>query len=213
MIETHKLDYENLERRYNEASSQWHKKLCAMQYPENYCGFVSQFIGDFQPEWNVLDAGAGTGGFSQALIEVCGAPYRMTLLDISHDMLVKAKQALKNDVGEIRTLRTSIEALNPNKKYDLILCAHVVEHCHDHVLALKALRSSLKPGGRLLLVASKPHWCTILLQLIWGHKAFSPKHMEAFLHEAGFTGISRHKFHCGPPKRVSAGYFASNPTK
>lgn len=213
MIETQELNYETLERKYDIASAKWHTKLCAIQYPENYQGFIKEFVGDFDPAWDILDAGVGAGDFSQALIDVCGAPQQMTLLDISREMLAQARQILAVRIPEISTLRCSVEELNPDIKYDLILCAHVVEHCHDHMLALTALRSALKPGGRLLLVASKPHWCTALLQFVWGHKAFAPKHMETFLHQAGFAHISQHKFQCGPPKRLSAGYFATNPSK
>ena len=103
----------------------------------------------------------------------------------------------------------SIESLHRSgRSYDLILCAHVVEHAARPHKDLAVLRSMLAPGGSLLLIVSKPHLCTWLLRWKWGHRAFTPAQVARLLAAAGLAGVDIVPFYSGPPSRTSMGYLA-----
>lgn len=204
-------EYEKLERRYNSVAPKWRGRLDAMGYPEAYRELLYNALPSAHPQDRaILDAGTGCGAFAEALVDVVGPLRCIDLLDISVDMLAQAEARLTPHISHIQTRCGPLEALRADANYDLILCAHVVEHCADHQRTLEILRAALKPGGRLILVASKPHWCTSLIRFIWGHKAFTPNEMMALLGRAGFEDIVPHPFPKGPPRRTSFGYSAYN---
>jgi SAM-dependent methyltransferase len=95
--------------------------------------------------------------------------------------------------------------------YDVVLVAHVIEHLPDTDAALRWILTRLRPGGRLYLSASRPHWCTAILRWKWGHRAFRPEDFVARLSRAGFAEIRHVPYSAGPPSRTSAGYAAVRP--
>jgi len=195
----------HLAARYDAAAKGWQGKIAPLGYPAAYAELV-QALGELNvSELDVLDAGAGCADFSSAFISGKGAPQSLTLLDISADMLAAAQNRL--DMGA-RCIRGDIESFEAPQAFDVILCAHVVEHCADPAVALKALHHALRPGGVLLLVASKPHWCTALIRMIWRNKAFSTEEMRGLLAAAGFESVAAKGFSAGPPSRTSMGYIA-----
>ena len=202
-----------LAKRYDKASPGWRRKINALGYPAAYGEFFEQSVGaDAESAtWQVLDAGTGCGDFAKAFVDTVGAPEAITLLDISRAMLDRAEILLGEYVPRVESRCGTVEELDSVRTFDAVLCAHVIEHCGDYRKALAALARSLKPGGRLLLVASKPHWCTTLIRLLWRNKAFHPKTMCSLLTDAGFEQIQTVAFPSGPPSRTSFGYAARTP--
>lgn len=98
-----------------------------------------------------------------------------------------------------------------NSTYDAVLSAHVVEHFPDPAAAIAWLVARLRPGGRLLLAVSRPHWCTMLLRLRWGNASIRPDRVVALLREAGLEDITVLPFAAGSPRRTSYGYTARRP--
>lgn len=201
-----------LERRYTAIADRWGKRMDALGYPQAYRELLRQTIGNgYDPDWSVLDAGTGCGTFSEALVHIAGSLRKIELLDISAKMLAQAVIRLRPHIAEIRTQCDPLDVMDRAPKYDLILCAHVIEHCADPRKTIATLHDTLRPGGRMVLVASKPHLCTSLIRLIWRHKAFPPCEMARLLADAGFAEITLHPLTKGPPNRTSFGYFASKP--
>ncbi|NOR63470.1 MAG: methyltransferase domain-containing protein [Rhodobacteraceae bacterium] len=199
----------HLAARYDAAAESWHRKIAPLGYPKAY-GELVQALGQINARgFAVLDAGAGCGDFSSAFVAAHGAPKALTLLDISADMLKAAKARLRESGVEASFIIGDIESRPATQNYGLILCAHVVEHCPEPVAALRALRNVLQPDGKLLLVVSKPHWCTAIIRLIWRSKAFSPAKTRELLAEAGFETVEIYGFKAGPPSRTSMGYIAT----
>ncbi len=203
-------DPQALARRYDAAAARWHAKLVRLGYLDAYRALATRAAseGRLRGATRVLDAGAGTGAFALALAEAAPGPVALDLVDVSPAMLAVAEALLAAAGATARTRLGALPAL-AGDGYDVALCGHVLEHLDDPAPALAALRRALRPGGALLLVANKPHWCTRLLRLRWGSRAFRPEALLAALAAAGFHDIATHRFAGGPPARTSLGYLAA----
>lgn len=193
---------------YDRVAAGWQNGIDRLGYPAAYAALFAHLPP--APAGRVLDVGAGSGAFSQALLEAGHRPQGLDLLDPSAAMLAEAATRL-SPRAPVRTVRAAVGADLPGAPYDMLLCAHVIEHLDDTGAALGWLRAQLRPGGQLYLAASRPHWCTALLRWKWGHRAFTPARMTTLLTDAGFTAVSGFAFPAGPPRRTSHGYRAERP--
>lgn len=197
--------YDTLATQYNKAAPRWWQKLERMSYPAAFRDLITETLPDDQSHPTVLDAGTGCGDFALALLDI-HCPASVDLLDISSDMLASAAARVSPHITPT-LLHQPLENLS-SQKYDLILCAHVIEHCPDPLVALRTLRQALKPNGKLLLTVSKPHICTALIQFMWRYRAYRPTKIAHLLSAAGYRDIQITPFKTGVPARVSCGYLA-----
>lgn len=193
---------------YDRVATGWQRRIDRLGYPGAYGALFAHLPP--APAGRVLDVGAGSGAFSQALLDAEHRPRSLDLLDPSAAMLAEAEARL-SPRAPVRTLRAAVGADLSGAPYDTLLCAHVIEHLDDTGAALRWLRAQLRPGGQLYLAASRPHWCTALLRWKWGHRAFAPVRMTSLLTDAGFASVSGFAFPTGPPRRTSHGYRAERP--
>ncbi len=99
----------------------------------------------------ILDAGAGMG---QIAIWLAGLGHRVTMADISDEMLAKARQQIEAfGVSEnISLMQASIQSLPellPKGQYDLILLHGVIAWLEKPLEAIGCLLPLLKPSGRM----------------------------------------------------------------
>ena len=213
-----KRSHDDLINRYDRAAANWHASLQANHYISAYQQVIGEALhwaqfNPFDAPLSVLDAGTGTGGFSLALSNLLNTQMSFDLLDPSPEMLDIAQQQLRNRGYLCRLINRDINALqNSQQRYDLILCGHVIEHCADPHSALQLLSRLLNENGIIILAVSRPHWCTRLIQMIWGHQAYQKSTFIKMLHSAGFGRSCATGFKIAPPKFTSHGYFASNST-
>ncbi len=197
---------------YDRAADTWHRTISRIGFVDAYGEFLDRIgrhrLANQSNRLSVLDAGCGTAAFSLAL----GRRHSnadFDLLDISEGMLERAAQNLSAEGFASGQLCCDVRELaNRAKRYDIVLSAHLIEHCDDPGCVVSALRDALRPGGLLIMVVSKPHWCTALVRLRWGHRAYRPKELTTLLRTHGFNGVQSYGFSSGPPKRLSAGYIA-----
>lgn len=209
-----KRDPDDLTSRYDMAAASWHSSLQANHYISAYQQVIDDALScsQFSPAQaplSVLDAGAGTGGFSLALSYRLNNELNFDLLDPSAAMLNIAQQQLRYNGYSCSLIHAPIDALqNAHKRYDLILCGHVIEHCADGHAALQTLSRVLSDNGIIILAVSRPHWCSRLIQMIWGHQAYEKATFIEMLRSSGFSRASATRFKKAPPKFTSYGYFA-----
>lgn len=212
-----RADAASLAARYDAAAFDWHRKITRLGYPGAYLSLAQAAaarIGPARPgaPLRVLDAGAGTGAFSLAFARTRTEPLALDLLDRSAPMLARAEAHLAEAGLACRLLAGGLgERPLEDGAYDVVLCSHLVEHLPDPATGLAALREALRPGGALLLVVSRPHWCTALLRFVWGHRALADAEVAILLARAGFADPLRHAFPAGPPSRTSRGHVATRP--
>ena len=179
----------------------------ALGYFDGYLGFLSASNAVRQQGLRVVDIGAGTGSFAEAWVATQEPPKTLTLIDPSGAMLERAQSALLARGLRPQLLQTELGRVDLEPS-DVALAAHVVEHCEDTLTALQQIRDLLRPGGRLFLVVSKPHWCNAIIWFQWRHRTFREQEITGLLRQAGFCVECIHSFPSGPPSRTSRGIVA-----
>ena len=193
--------------RYEAAAPRWGDKMRTLGYYDGYLGFLSAQGSGRRSDPSVIDVGAGTAAFAEAWVVVNGAPRILTLLDPSPSMLEHGKAALLRRGIEPQLVQARLGEARPAPADD-VLAAHVIEHCPDPRIALLQMYTLLRPGGRLHLVVSKPHWCNAIIWLQWRHRTFQDTELLMLLDEAGFAVENIYSFPSGPPSRTSRGFVA-----
>ena len=152
---------------YNKAASGWHHRINALGYPGAYRAAIDALLPADMPVHRLMDAGCGAGDFAAAYLQMRPRPDVLTLADPAAAMLHEAAVRLQGAADQVLLLEGVLNDLPMHPSQDLILCAHVIDHCPDPVLALRALARSLTARGAILLIATKPHWCTRLIRWVW----------------------------------------------
>ncbi|OZA00786.1 MAG: hypothetical protein B7Y02_18190, partial [Rhodobacterales bacterium 17-64-5] len=98
------------------------------------------------------------------------------------------------------------DAMTLPQGYDIITAAHSLEHVPDPARTLTRVRKLLNPGGIVILVVSRPHWCSRLVWLNWRHRRFAEAEVRAMLAGAGFADLHCWQPPAGPPRRLSLAY-------
>ena len=111
---------------------------------------------DLKPDAVVADIGAGTGYFSVRLARVVPQG-RVFAIDVEPTMLAHItaraqKEVLKN-ITAVRGTETS--AAIP-EKVDLVLIVDTYHHISARTAYMAAVKSQLKPGGRVAIIDFKP---------------------------------------------------------
>lgn len=199
-------EHQPLHTAYDKAAKSWQAGIDKLGFDAAYRHLLAGLPRDSQPRAaKMLDAGCGTGALASAFTSTTRHCGTLHLMDISRAMLDEAQRHLPH----ARTIQAAVgDAQTPCAPYDVVLCAHVIEHCPNPQAALVWLHQQLRPGGTLILSVSRPHWCTALVRWRWGHASFAPHLMAQMLRDAGFRQVTQRRYRTGPPSRLSCGYIA-----
>jgi cyclopropane fatty-acyl-phospholipid synthase-like methyltransferase len=109
---------------------------------------------NIKPGQTVCDMGCGNGFYTLEMAKLVGPEGKVLAVDIQQEMLrmlqERAKEANIANVEPI--LGTPIDPNLPEAKVDLILCVDVYHEFSHPARMLAAMKKSLAPGGRLVLV-------------------------------------------------------------
>lgn len=104
----------------------------------------------------ILELGPGAGTWTKLLIKHFLDAY-FDLLDISKEMLARAKQVLGHE-ERVRYIESDILLWAPEGKYDYFFSSRVLEYIDDKKKFCKKIFSALEPGGRGFLITKMPHY-------------------------------------------------------
>jgi 2-polyprenyl-3-methyl-5-hydroxy-6-metoxy-1,4-benzoquinol methylase len=199
-----------LANRYSRVAVDWAARMDKLGYFGAYRGLSGIALDHVQRPRSLCDIGCGSGAFALAFAQVYGGIIpTLTLVDPSQRMLDAAMMALAPVSHALDIQRTTLAGATG--RYDMVLAAHVIEHCPDMPAALAQLATLIRPNGHVLLVVSRPHWCQWLIWPLWRHRWFTPDQLIAAGRDAGLTHLLTHNFAAGPPSRTSLGYLFMQP--
>lgn len=165
---------------------------------------------------HVLDIGCGTGEISLACDVAVGEEGTVLGLDISRDMLARARSRAEELLSEAEFREADAASFAEEDGFDLIISRFGVMFFDDPVAAFANLRARLAPGGRLAFACWQPAernlWATLPLTVLAdllppqppadphapGPFAFAdPDRLGGILEAAGWRDVTIHGFEFG----------------
>jgi ubiquinone/menaquinone biosynthesis C-methylase UbiE len=106
-----------------------------------------------------MDVGCGMGYFSIAMAEMVGDKGKVLCLDLQPKMLeIAEKRARRANLNSrMAFYRSEADNLGIAEKVDFILSFWMVHEVNDQQAFFSQLRSSLDPGGKILIAEPKVH--------------------------------------------------------
>jgi SAM-dependent methyltransferase len=132
----------------------------------------------------VLDAGAGTGTFTDAVLD---AADEVVALE-PEPRFVEALRERFRDEPRVRVVEGDAERPPDGLgAFDAIICFNVLEHVRDDATALRALHALTAPGGALLLlVPAHPSLAAPFDRAVGHERRYRRDELAAALEAAGF---------------------------
>jgi SAM-dependent methyltransferase len=191
---------------YTDRHASYDRFIRAVRYPQGLRAFMraSPLL---RPDLAILDAGCGTGALTlavrAALAERGLAPRRFQAFDLTPAMLDRLRRSLAvRGIADVEFAETDVLALDMQlpaawRDYDLVVSASMLEYVPTTRLveALAALRARLRPGGTFVLFMTRRNVLTRwLIGRWWESNLYTESELEAALHAAGFTAVTRRRF-------------------
>lgn len=125
----------------------------------------------------ILDVGSGAGQITKHLLKYADPDARIIGIDLSVDMLRRARQRLRSNVptfiaGDLASLPFADES------FDCITCGYVLEHLSDPSGGLAELSRVMKPGGRMLLSTSEDNLGGAWTSRIWKCRTYNRAELQ-----------------------------------
>src|SRR5207247_2249787 len=102
----------------------------------------------------ILDAACGNGRYARFLLRHADPDALLTSFDLSPNMLERAQARLGSDRASFVVADLSRLPYNDGV-FDAVVCGWAIEHLPDPRPGLHELARVLRPGGRLLLLATE----------------------------------------------------------
>jgi len=157
LLKNHSQEKEKVERYFKETAHKW-DEIRKDYYDENLREIVIQKA-NIKTGNIVLDVGCGTGFLSLGVAKAVGEYGKVVGVDISEEMMKKAKENLsKVGVSNIEFRMGDAENIPlEDNSVDAVVGNMVLHHCPNPESAIKEMVRVLKPEGRLVLADMEEH--------------------------------------------------------
>jgi len=179
----------NSESRFDKEAAQWDANPTRVELGRAIGAAIFKAV-DLQPDWRVLDYGAGTG-----LVTLCIQPFvgSIEAVDLSAGMLdMLAKKIASAGIANVTTRQWDLEKEPyPVADFDLVVSSMTLHHIRNAPVVLSRLAALLKPGGLLALAdldAEDGSFHGPASDVF--HHGFDRTQIGKWLEESGFTHIS-----------------------
>jgi SAM-dependent methyltransferase len=173
------------------------KDLEAMSFASNYHKWILDEFRPFLGE-NIVEVGAGTGSFSELLLEE--KPEKLNLVEPSEMF-----KYLKENVSQIKTETKTkfyqaifaqvFKEIAAEKKPDSIIYVNVLEHIEDDAAELEMIYQTLEKGGRCFIFVPALTWLYGEFDRKIGHfRRYTKLEIEEKCSTAGFKVVKSKYF-------------------
>jgi ubiquinone/menaquinone biosynthesis C-methylase UbiE len=126
---------------------------------------------------SILDVGSGAGQIIQHLLEFADPLAAITGIDLSHQMLRRARKRLKSDRPVL--VAADLSALPfADESFDGATCGYVLEHLPDARLGLGELARVLRKGGRMLLLVTEDSFSGAFTSRLWCCRTYNRRELR-----------------------------------
>jgi ubiquinone/menaquinone biosynthesis C-methylase UbiE len=115
---------------------------------------------------SILDVGSGAGQIAKHLLKYSDPGAEITCIDLSRQMLRRARNRLKSDVPSFVTADLSALPF-ADGSFDGVTCGYVLEHLPDPQIGLAELARVMKRGGRMFLLTTEDNFSGAWTSRMW----------------------------------------------
>jgi arsenite methyltransferase len=136
----------------------------------------------------VVDLGSGSGLFTRPIAQRVGPNGRVFAVDVEAGLLrVVERSAKEAGLANVRTVLVAGDDPKIPEPADVIFVCDTLHHIPNQGPYLKTLVTSLKPGGRLVLIDFSQHWPN-------GHESmvYTRADLDRWTSGAGLSLVSSH---------------------
>jgi SAM-dependent methyltransferase len=169
------------------------KDLEAMSFAENYHRWILDI---FQPYLGsrLVEVGAGTGAFSELILE--RRPASLSLVEPSEMYrILTGRLAGMKTATELKTYNSIFSRVAPEiaerQRPDSIIYVNVLEHVPEDEAELRAVSETLVSGGRVFLFVPALRWLYGSFDELVGHfRRYTKRELEEKCRRAGFRVLT-----------------------
>jgi SAM-dependent methyltransferase len=134
----------------------------------------------------ILDAGCGNGRYSRHILRCADFDAMIAAFDLSQSMLKRARRHLKS--RRVHHVAADLTRLPyPDGFFDAAVCGWVLEHLPDPAPGLRELARVLKPGGKLLLMATEDTLTGSLCSGMWHCRTYNRAELARVCESCGLS--------------------------
>jgi ubiquinone/menaquinone biosynthesis C-methylase UbiE len=127
---------------------------------------------DLRGARNILDVGSGAGQIARHLLKYSDRAAQITCLDLSPEMLRRARQRMKS--RRPTYLAADLSQLPfADESFDCVTCGYVLEHLPDPRCGLAEMSRVMVPGGRMLLLTTEENFGGAWTSYIWHCRTYN----------------------------------------
>ena len=133
---------------------------------------------------SILDIGSGAGQIMGHLVKAVRPDTRLTGIDLSPGMLARAERRVDDD----RPAYVAADMTNlpfEDDTFDCVTCGFVIEHLPDPTPGLVEMHRVLRPGGRLLLLATEDTYLGAWVSRTWDCRTYNREELADACEAAG----------------------------
>lgn len=143
---------------------------------------------DLRGAKHILDVGSGAGQIVKHLLKYADADATITGIDLSPEMLRRARTRLKSD--RPRLLSADLTRLPfADNSFDCVTCGFVLEHLPEARPGLMEMARVLKPGGRMLLLTTEDSFGGAWTSRIFLCRTYNRKELLETAREVGLEPV------------------------
>lgn len=125
---------------------------------------------------SILDVGSGAGQIARHLLKYADSEANITCIDLSHQMLRRARNRLKSPNPNFVTADLTRLPF-ADGSFDCITCSYVLEHLPDPQPGLAEISRVLAKGGRMFLLTSEDNLSGALTSRLWYCRTYNRKEL------------------------------------